>query len=211
LIYEGFKLIKAVIFDIGGVLIENPASKMKKFISNALNISERALVYRSSPYIADFQKGLISENELLKRVTKNTWNQQEYGDSIWKRAIEESYSPIKEMFYLITMLKKCDLKIGILSNTEIPVVEFLQNQDFSMFDEIIYSCLEGLRKPEEEIYLLSINRIGFEADEIIFVDDREENVIAARQIGIIGIQFLSPDQVKKDIESIIGLDLGEEE
>ncbi|MHA1966976.1 MAG: HAD family hydrolase [Candidatus Hodarchaeales archaeon] len=204
-------MIKAVIFDIGGVLIENPASKMKKFISNALNISERALVYRSSPYIADFQKGLISENELLKRVTKNTWNQQEYGDSIWKRAIEESYSPIKEMFYLITMLKKCDLKIGILSNTEIPVVEFLQNQDFSMFDEIIYSCLEGLRKPEEEIYLLSINRIGFEADEIIFVDDREENVIAARQIGIIGIQFLSPDQVKKDIESIIGLDLGEEE
>lgn len=204
-------MIKAVIFDIGGVLIENPASKMKKFISNALNISERALVYRSSPYIADFQKGLISENELLKRVTKNTWNQQEYGDSIWKRAIEESYSPIKEMFYLITMLKKCDLKIGILSNTEIPVVEFLQNQDFSMFDEIIYSCLEGLRKPEEEIYLLSINRIGFEADEIIFVDDREENVIAARQIGIIGIQFLSSDQVKKDIESIIGLDLGEEE
>jgi len=200
-------LIKAVIFDLGGVLIENPASKMKMFISNALDISERALVDRSSPYIADFQKGLISENELWKRVTKNTWNQQEFGVSIWKRAIEEAYSPKKEMFSLITMLKKCDLKIGILSNTEIPVVEFFQDKDFSMFDEIIYSCLEGLRKPEKEIYLLSINRIGFNADEIIFVDDREENVIAARQIGITGIQFFSPDQVKKDIESMTGLNL----
>jgi epoxide hydrolase-like predicted phosphatase len=204
-------LIKAIIFDLGGVLLENPASKMKTYISNALNISERALVDRISPYIADFQKGLISENEIWKRVTKNTWNQQEFGDSIWKRAIEESYSPKKEMFSLVTMLKKCDLKIGIISNTEIPVVEFLQGQNFTMFDEIIYSCLEGLRKPEEEIYLLSINRIGFEADEIIFVDDREENVIAARQIGIIGIQFLSSDQTKKDIESITGLDLSEEE
>ncbi len=204
-------MIKAVIFDLGGVMVENPASKMKKFLSNVLNISERALVDRSSPYIADFQKGLISEEELWKKVTINPWNQQEFGDSIWKRAIEEAYSPKKEMFSLINKLKKFDLKIGILSNTEIPVVEFFQDQDFSMFDEIIYSCLEGLRKPEKEIYLLSINRIGCKPDEIIFVDDREENVIAAKQLGIHGIQFLSSDQVKKDIESITGLNLVEKE
>lgn len=198
-------MIKGVVFDLGGVLLDNPASKMKSFISAVLDIPEEVLVTRISPLMADFQKGRTSESEVLSQVSSDYEGNRSAYDSIWRKAIEFAYFPKKEMFSLVLELKQKGLKLGILSNTEMPVVEVLKEKDYSIFDVLVFSCLEGVRKPEKEIYWLLVNRLGLKAEEIIFIDDREENIISASQIGLKSILFKSPQQVKAEISQYSGI------
>ncbi len=198
-------MIKGVVFDLGGVLLDNPASKMKSFISAVLDVSEEVLVTQISPLMADFQKGRISESEVLSQVSSDYEGKRSGYCSIWRKAIESAYSPKKEMFSLLSELKQKGLKLGILSNTEMPVIEVLKKKDYSIFDVLVFSCLEGVRKPEKEIYWLLVNRLGLKAEEIIFIDDREENIISASQIGLKSILFNSPQQVKAEISQYSGI------
>ncbi len=198
-------MIKGVIFDLGGVLIDNPALPMKSHITRVLKISEAQLHTLTTPLIPLYQKGLLTEEEFWRRVTKNIKLEREITTSIWEEAIKKSYSPKTEMFSLVSELKKNGMKIGILSNTEIPVVNFLSRMDYSIFDVLIYSCLEGMRKPEKEIYLLSINRMGFKGEEIIFIDDSEENIKASQESGMHSILFVSPTQIRDEIGKLTGI------
>ena len=72
-----------------------------------------------------------------------------------------------------------------------------------LFDHIIASFEVKLRKPDAKIYHLALDRIGCKANEAVFIDDTEENVVGAQQIGIHGIHFKNNDQTIKDIEKII--------
>lgn len=196
-------MIKGVIFDLGGVLVDNPASDMRFYISNNLGISEKEFIERSSLFVSDFQKGLISEEEFWQKVTQGLVLQEKLPDSLWKEAIMSAFSPKKEMLSLISDLQKLGLKIGILSNTEVPVVKYLREIDFCSFDVVVYSCLEKTCKPERSIYLLTIERFGMKPNELVFVDDSKENVIAGQSIGLKCILFNTSDQVRTDLLSLI--------
>jgi len=200
-------MIKGIIFDLGGVLIDNPAQSMKSYIMNELAISENDLSKLTSPLIPEFQKGELAEEEFWRLVIKGTSLKTEILTSLWTEAIRSAYSPKPEMFFLVNKLKERGLKVGILSNTEIPVVKFLKSKDFTMFDFFVYSCLEGVRKPEERIYKLAMDRMGFKAEEIIFVDDSVENIEASHENGLHSILFESPTQVIAEIEKLTGFEL----
>ena len=86
-------MIKGVIFDLGGVLLDNPACNMRSYISKSLNISEKEFTERSSLPFLDFQKGLISEQEFWRKVTHGLVFQEKLPDSLWKEAIKSSFSP----------------------------------------------------------------------------------------------------------------------
>ncbi|MHA1945282.1 MAG: HAD family hydrolase [Candidatus Hodarchaeales archaeon] len=196
-------MIKGVVFDLGGVLLDNPASNMRSYISESLNISEKEFTERSSLHILDFQKGLISELEFLRKVTHGLVFQEKLPESLWKEAIKSAFSPKQKMLSLVEELRDIGLKIGILSNTEIPVVGYLKEISFDTFDVMIFSCLEKTCKPEREIYLLTIDRFGRKPEELVFIDDALENVVAGQSIGLNCILFNSPDQVRVEILRLI--------
>ena len=196
-------MIKGVIFDLGGVLLDNPASDIRSYISNNLGISEKKFIERSSAHISDFQKGLISEKEFWQKVTHGLVLQKKLPVSLWKEAIKFAFSPKKEMQSLIADLQRFGLRIGILSNTEVPVVKYLREIDFCSFDVVVYSCLEKTCKPERSIYLLTIERFGLKPNERVFIDDAMENVIAGQSIGLNCILFKNPPHVKDDLMSLI--------
>ena len=196
-------MIKGVIFDLGGVLVDNPASDMRSYISNKLGIGEKAFIERSSLLVSDFQKGLISEEEVWQKVTQGLVLQEKLPNSLWKEAIMSAFSPKEEMLSLISDLQKLGIKIGILSNTEVPVVKYLREIDFCSFDVVVYSCLEKTCKPERSIYLLTIERFGLKPNELVFIDDAMENVIAGQSTGLNCILFKTPPQVKDDLMSLI--------
>ena len=64
----------------------------------------------------------------------------------------------------------------------------------------------GIRKPEPEIYELMLERIGggIGAAECLFVDDVEDNVATARQLGMTAVQFRTTDQAIAEIEAGLG-------
>ena len=198
-------MIKGIIFDLGGVLIDNPALPMKLYLTSILNISKSDLENFISPFIPAFQRGTITEEEIWRRFSKKFPHRKEITASIWTEAIQSAYSQKEEIFTLASRLKNHNFKIGILPNTEIPIVNFLSRMDYSMFDIIMYSCLEGSRKPEKEIYLRIIDRIKLNADELIFVDDSDENIKASKEIGMHGILFTSSTQIIREIEDLTGI------
>ena len=61
------------------------------------------------------------------------------------------------------------------------------------FDYTVLSCVEHLKKPDPAFYRIALARADAQPDEAIFIDDREEPVAAAEQMGIKGILYHYPE------------------
>ena len=100
-------------------------------------------------------------------------------------------------------LKKSGLITGILSNMGDSVLEIIQQSHawIADFDVLIWSYQHNMAKPEPAIYSLLLERIGTAPEETLFLDDKLENIEAARQLGILGLQFSTVDQLRQDLIS----------
>ena len=86
-------------------------------------------------------------------------------------------------------------RTAILSNAWPGARQFFQSlPELSVFETIVISAEEGVAKPAAEIYRRMLERLGVAAAETVFVDDMEENVVAARSLGMAGVVFDSTEQ-----------------
>jgi putative hydrolase of the HAD superfamily len=100
-------------------------------------------------------------------------------------------------------LKEKGLLTGILSNMgdsvlEIVLEKFAWVEDF---DVLIWSYQHRMAKPEAAIYELLLERLGTSPEETLFLDDKLENIEAARKLGIRGLQFSTVDRLRQDLIS----------
>ena len=72
-----------------------------------------------------------------------------------------------------------------------------------MFELIVDSAFVGIRKPDPGIYELTLEKLGLPGEECAFIDDLEVNCDAAREHGIHAIQFVSTDQVIRDLNALL--------
>lgn len=194
---------KAVIFDWGGVLIDNPTSKIITYLSNYFGVDKKNFIkfYRDN-CDKSLQIG-ISEEEIWGGLCKTFNIEIKNRENIWKEAVKNCFVERKEVWDFVIDLRKKGYKTGFLSNTEKGAVEyFLENNYDKFFDVAVYSCNEGIRKPDEKIYRITLERLGVNAKEAVFVDDREENIKGAEKIGMEGILFKNIDDIDK-ISAII--------
>jgi len=68
-----------------------------------------------------------------------------------------------------------------------------------MFDVLVFSCKEGFRKPEKEIYEITLNRLNTQPGETLFIDDRIENIRGAESLGIQTILFKDDEQLREKL------------
>jgi len=196
-------MIRAIVFDWGGVLIENPTQGLLKYCAKQLHISESTLntVYRK--YEESFQKGLLSEQSLWKNISFELKTHTPATSSLWESAFKNVYKEKKEVFQFVSLLKQNGYMTGFLSNTEYPAMRFFEKQRYDMFDVTIFSCAEGTRKPEKEIYHILLAKLQVEPHETVFVDDRSDFIRGAEHVGIHGILFQDIDQLRSDLTSLI--------
>jgi putative hydrolase of the HAD superfamily len=99
------------------------------------------------------------------------------------------------------VLKEKGFKTGILSNMGDSVLESIQVEFawIADFDVLIWSFQHNLAKPEEAIYELLLERLGTAPEETLFLDDKIENILAARHLGIQALQFSTVDQLRQDL------------
>ncbi len=101
-------------------------------------------------------------------------------------------------------LREAGIKTGLLSNMHPAMISHLrENFDWlELFDFMTFSAEVRLIKPDPAIYEHTLRGLGVTASEALFVDDREINVRAARELGIHALQFRGVAQLRRELEAI---------
>lgn len=192
-------IIESVIFDWGGVLIDDPVPGLMKYCSEALAVSKENYMKAHSKFAEDFEKGLIEEDIFWERMCSELGVSRPKAPSLWADAFEAAYMPREDMFSLAGGLGTKGYKTAFLSNTEKPAMQFFHRFGYDMFDVLVFSCAEGTRKPERRIYELTVQRLGSEAEQSVFIDDKPEYINGAKQAGLNTILFENISQVKNEL------------
>jgi 2-haloacid dehalogenase len=198
-------IINTVIFDLGGVLIDwNPEYVFRQLIPDKAR----------RQYFFD-------------HVCTHDWNiEQDAGRSLseatetkvaefpeWETEIRAYYGQWEDMLggsiggtvdILKTLINNPDYRVYALTNwsnetfpTALKMFDFLH-----WFEGIVVSGDEKTRKPFADIYEILLNRYAIEPSKAIFIDDSLKNVEGASAVGIHGIHFQSPPQLKVSLKSI---------
>ncbi|WP_288177438.1 HAD family hydrolase [Streptococcus pneumoniae] len=192
-----------IIFDLGNVLIEwNKEKILSKICKNDLEYNLfNKFVFQSNLWI-DLDNGKISleflENQLIDemghqyqdQIHELVWNWFNYVDLY------------DEVYELIKQLKKKNFQIYVLSNTSSILhilLDSVLSKVSSVLDGYVISCEVKMMKPQKEIYLSLVNKYQLDIKDCIFLDDLEENVEAARTLGIKAFQI----KERKEISNIL--------
>ena len=100
------------------------------------------------------------------------------------------------------MLKKKGYPLYGLSNWGTETFSMVRHEfDFlNLFDEIILSGEVKLIKPEPEIFELCLQKIGKPANQCLFIDDSEANIITAQRLGFDTVHFVSPEHLENELK-----------
>ena len=189
--------VESVIFDWGGVLVDDPAPGLMRYCAQALSVTKDDYIRTHDKFAADFQKGLIGEDTFWERICGELKVPKPKVPSLWADAFKAVYVPKEDMFSLAERLHKDGYKTALLSNTEVPAMQYFYQLQYDMFDVLVFSCAEGTRKPEKKIYELTIQKLGSRPGQSVFIDDKPEYINGAKQKGLNTILFENLNQVKK--------------
>ena len=195
--------IESVIFDWGGVLIDDPASGLMQYCAQALSVTKDDYIRTHDKFAADFQKGLIGEDTFWERICSRLNVPTPKADSLWADAFKAVYVPKEDMFSLAARLRENGCKTALLSNTEAAAMQyFYQLSALGGFDVLVFSCAEGTRKPEKRIYELTVQRLGSRPGQSVFIDDKPEYINGAKEAGLNTILFENINQLKNALVEI---------
>ena len=191
--------IKSVIFDWGGVLIDDPRPGILQYCSEAIGVSLEDYTPVQDLFLDDFHKGKIGEERFWRQITGKLGKSMPAARSQWYEAFRFAYVSKQEMFGLASSLHDNGYKTALLSNTELPAVRFFHEQSYNMFNLLVFSCIEKMMKPQRRIYEITLERLGSKAGQAVFIDDRRDYIRGAEDIGLNTILFESADQVKGEL------------
>jgi HAD superfamily hydrolase (TIGR01509 family) len=195
--------IKALFFDIGGVLVRIDSSAAIQKLSSRLRVEELTIREAMSPELLEnYEKGHLNSNQFYENLLINCDSKQKMGIGEFKKYWQDVLFPNKEM---ITFLEKATqrLPVWLLSNTNDFHYDMLVEK-FAFMNWVnggTYSFIEGSMKPEPQIYERAIKRSGKLPHNVLFIDDLEKNVIAAREQGLNAIHFLDYPSFQNELKS----------
>lgn len=188
--------MKAVLFDMYGVIIREPKGNLQPYIEGFIPGITEEQVYANW---LEASRGFMSSEDFLRSTGLE-------GDL---KTIEREYLDTLHLndgiFDAVSYLRSRGIKTALLSNDMKEWNSYLRARfDLDrLFDEIVVSGEVGLRKPMPEIYALALERIGEKADDCVFVDDQERNTKAAAALGINTVTFGAPGAQAADFPELI--------
>jgi putative hydrolase of the HAD superfamily len=207
-------VIKAVVSDFGGV-VTLPFTVAFKRAHEDLGISWEALgkamalvAGRSpEPPLWTLERGQMSEPDFIAGLSAGL-------GEVLGRPVEldgygarlmSSLQPNEPLLSYYRSLRSRGIRLAILTNnvrewhdawrTRLKVDE--------LFELVVDSAFEGTRKPEPEIYALTLSRLGLPGEACAFVDDVEVNLPPARAAGMHAIHFRETSQVVAELEALV--------
>jgi putative hydrolase of the HAD superfamily len=101
---------------------------------------------------------------------------------------------------LLGHVRRTGAQLALLSNAPEPLARAIEHSRWSRhFDRRYYSCRLGAAKPDPQAFQLVLNDLGAQPGEVLFIDDRAENTIAARDLGMHTITFASASALEREL------------
>jgi epoxide hydrolase-like predicted phosphatase len=197
--------IRAVVFDIGGVLEITPDTGIPQRWESRLGLPAGKLNERLSGVWAAGGIGTITEEEVHQaiedRLGLDERDRAAFMNDIWREYLGTANQELIE--YARRLRPR--YRTGILSNSFVGARQREQAaygfED--LVDEIVYSHEAGMSKPDPRIYALVCARLQAQPEETVFVDDTDRCVTGAREAGIHAIRYRDNAQVIGEIENLL--------
>lgn len=211
---------KAVIFDMGGVILPSPFTAAYKWEEKhglekgsifkaikhnsgdgAWSLLERGELTLENFYVpfarevADVHKERPIDADLIENFMESL------GDGLAKTN--------KDMMAAVKELKQQGIKTAVLTNNWTSEKRGrLIFDGIDLFDEVIESCVVGMRKPEKRIYEHTLKTIGVSGKEAIFLDDIKSNLKPAKELEITPIHVKDVSSALSELQNVLGIDIG---
>ena len=195
---------RAIIFDIGRVLIRVDVSRAMDGLASGLSLApqEAWSAIEKDPRWLDWQEGRISPRDWYLHLSKRLGTSLtfEQFSEVWNRALDPN--PIHSESFLENLSK--NYRLALLSNTD-PI--HMSNDEvrfpfFRFFPVRIYSFRVGASKPDPLIYREALQACKVRAKEAVYIDDIAAYAEAAQRLGMTGIVFQSPEQLQSDLRNL---------
>jgi putative hydrolase of the HAD superfamily len=209
-------VIKAIVSDFGGVLT-TPLMQSFLAVQDEIGISVeqfgqamKTILDRDGSHpLFEMEVGAITEEEFLAKLGEALEPELGHKPELhrFREIYFEALDPNEPMIELMRELKARPLRMALLTNnvkeweplwrTMLPVDE--------IFEFVVDSAFVGHRKPDREIYDIVLERLGdgLEPEDLLFIDDIEHNVTAARDYGWSAVHYREPDQAIAEIRAAV--------
>ena len=199
--------IRAVFFDLGNVLVNLEMERAARRLAAVTGRSEVevVLLVTTIAHEAGYELGKTTSRNFVRLVSERCGTLLEFEK--FAAAWNDMFSENTPMIELARSLRGV-LPRFILSNTNELHIDFIGQQFpfFNEFDGYILSYRDHVAKPGLEIYRLALARAGAEAELSLFIDDREDNVLGARQAGMNAVHYADKPHAMKEIKQWLRLD-----
>ena len=208
--------IRAVISDFGGVLTTPLLNSFVAFqdetgiSGEVLGRAMQAIAERDGEHpLFELEKGNLTEPAFLAQLAEALEPELGHRPEMhrFKEIYFEALQPNAPMIELMSELRRRGYRMALLTNNVRewePYWRSMLPVD-DIFEVVVDSGFVGMRKPEPEIYELTLERLGdgIDAADCLFVDDVEVNIDAARALGMAAVHFRESEQAIGEIESAL--------
>jgi len=204
---------EALVLDFGGVMTTSLEEAMAAFaLSNGIEMQHlvraalSAYMGAEDVLVTDFETGQLSEADFsiafAARLEEYSGVRIEHDGLV--AGLFEALDLEEDMFELVERAKEGGYKTGLLSNSWgmglYPIERIRQ-----LFDVVVISGEVGLRKPDPDIFKLTVENLGLDAAACIFVDDHPGHLKAAQEAGMTTVLHKSPAQSIPEVEALLNL------
>ncbi len=205
--------IRAVIWDIGGVLTESPVGRIRNYCAaNAIPDEARWAIFgpEDGPW-SRFERSEFDPPQFaleFERVAK------EHGVETSGRAFLEwffqGFPPRMEMLAVVEALRP-HYKMGVITNNVARHEQGPRRTSgidiHNLFETVVESAIVGARKPEPKIFQICCEKLGVEPGESVFLDDLGANLKGARALGMHTIKVDETLSAIGELEEVLGREL----
>jgi len=153
--------------------------------------------------LVNVERGVIGQEEFERRVGRGLGID---GSSLVQR-VWGYLRPETKLLEFVDDVRGRGVRAGVVSNSlgVRPFDPYALWGITDRFDTVVLSGEVGLRKPEPEIFRLSLDRLGVTADKCVFIDDMAHNLEAARVLGLTTVHHTDPDATVAELSDLLGL------
>lgn len=197
--------IRAVIFDMGGVLLLNRIEEVLQRVAEVLKIDAEAFREFQLEYHERIIRGRLSVREFVGMADERFG--LEMGPDrilqLWKKSYLEVMLINKALLETAERIRERGYKTGMISNLSDLHAQINRERGLlEPFDVCILSCEVGLIKPQKEIFQLAVQKLGLRPEECVFIDDREKYLSVPRDMGFRVIHYKGNKELIEELKVI---------